>query len=179
MISIIGKNIAIIFLIFPLLCCQNIFAKDQCNLNNVISLNIFSKKDYNFYSYMCNAVEGMYLKSYIVNKENNIFLNQYEDFSAKENPKLLAVSIYKTKNKKIPVLITLNSSYYCCTPQMEGYMYKINLYQAHKINNKILLKDITKILGKNGEGFEGMVEGRIHYNLKDIASIKKWLDENY
>lgn len=75
-------------------------------------------------------------------------------------------------------MITINSAYYCCTPQIEGKMYQVNLYQISE--NKILnLKNITNILGNNAEGFEGIAEGKVYYKYKTISEIKKWLDKNY
>lgn len=168
-----------LFLILPLIFSKNALAQDQCNIENIINLSVFRKNDYKLFNYMCSSDQGLYLKNYIIDKKTKVFLNEYVDFAAKESPKLLAVSIYKSKNKKPPLVITINSSYYCCTPQIEGHMYKVNLYQVHKVNNNILLKDLTSILGENTDGFEGIAEGRVHYNLKDIASIKKWLDEYY
>ncbi|WP_425918293.1 hypothetical protein [Acinetobacter sp. TSRC1-2] len=169
--------IIVLIILYPM-CSQNLFAKEQCNKNQTTNLSIFKKNDYNLYNYMCYSDKGVYLKTYIGNAQKTIFLNEYADFAAKDNPKLLAVSIYKSKIKKAPVLITLNAAYHCCTPQMEGYVYTVNLYQINP-NNHISLKNITNILGENSEGFEGESEGRVYYKYKDIASIKKWLEKNY
>ncbi|HCQ9876088.1 TPA: hypothetical protein OMR04_003119, partial [Acinetobacter baumannii] len=119
-----------------------------------------------------------YLKGYLGSQEKKIFVSDYSDFAAKESPKLLAVSIYKSKKRKPPILIILNSSYYCCTPQMEGEMYQVNLYQISE-NKTLNLKNITNILGVNAEGFEGRAEGKVYYKYKNISEIKKWLDKNY
>ncbi|MGY6082606.1 hypothetical protein ACWYAF_09320, partial [Acinetobacter baumannii] len=95
-----------------------------------------------------------------------------------ESPKLLAVGIYKSTKRKPPILITINSAYYCCTPQIEGKVYQVKLYQISE--NKILnLKNITNILGSNAEGFEGIAEGKVYYKYKTISEIKKWLDKSY
>ncbi len=61
---------------------------------------------------------------------------------------------------------------------MEGFVYKVNFYQIDS-NNQVLLENITHIFDEKSEGFEGMAEGEVYYNYKNIASIKKWLDKNY
>lgn len=168
----------IMFFISSLIYSQNLFAKDQCNIDQQVKLNIFKKNDYKFYNYICKSSEGSYLKGYFGDQEKKIFVGDYSDFAAKESPKLLAVSIYKLTKRKPPILITINSAYYCCTPQIEGEMYQVNLYQISE--NKILnLKNITNILGSNAEGFEGIAEGKVSYKYKTISEIKKWLDKNY
>lgn len=168
----------IMFFISSLIYSQNLFAKDQCNIDQQVKLNIFKKNDYKFYNYICESSEGLYLKGYFGDQEKKIFVGDYSDFAAKETPKLLAVSIYKSTKRKPPILITINSAYYCCTPQIEGEVYQVNLYQISE--NKILnLKNITNILGSNAEGFEGITEGKVYYKYKTISEIKKWLDKNY
>ncbi|MEB3864190.1 hypothetical protein MSG66_09140 [Acinetobacter sp. IK31] len=172
------KYFTIMFVISSLIYSQNLFAKDQCNIEQQVNLNVFKKNDYKFYNYICESSEGSYLKSYFGDQEKKIFVGDYSDFAAKESPKLLAVSIYKSNKRKPPILIVLNSSYYCCTPQIEGEMYKINLYQIIG-NNSLSLKNITNILGNNSEGFEGMAEGEVYYKYKTISEVKKWLNKNY
>ncbi|MEQ1107487.1 hypothetical protein [Acinetobacter seifertii] len=168
----------IVFIISSLIYSQNLFAKDQCNIDQQINLNIFKKNDYKFYNYICESSEGLYLKGYLGDKDKKIFVDNYSDFAAKESPKLLAVSIYKPNKRKPPILITINSAYYCCTPQIEGKIYQVKLYQISE--NMILnLKNITNILGSNAEGFEGIAEGKVYYKYKTISEIKKWLDKNY
>ncbi|WP_322900226.1 hypothetical protein [Acinetobacter baylyi] len=61
---------------------------------------------------------------------------------------------------------------------MEGFVYKVNFYQIDS-NNQVSLKDITYIFDGKSEGFEGEAEGKVYYDYKNIASIKKWLDKNY
>ncbi|MFP0373255.1 hypothetical protein [Acinetobacter nosocomialis] len=175
----IKKNFnVIVFIISFLIYSQNLFAKDQCNIDQQINLNIFKKNDYKFYNYICESSEGLYLKGYLGDKDKKIFVDNYSDFAAKESPRLLAVSIYKPNKRKPPILITINSAYYCCTPQIEGKIYQVKLYQISE--NKILnLKNITNILGSNAEGFEGIAEGKVYYKYKTISEIKKWLDKNY
>ena len=168
----------ILFIISSLIYSQNLFAKDQCNIDQQVNLNIFKKNDYKFYNYACESAEGSSLKGYLENQEKKMFVGDYSDFAAKESPKLLAVSIYKSNKRKPPILITLNSSYYCCTPQIEGEIYQVNLYQISK-NKTLNLKNITNILGSNAEGFEGIAEGKVYYKYKNISEIKKWLDKNY
>ncbi|WP_213073444.1 hypothetical protein [Acinetobacter pittii] len=169
---------SILFIISSLIYSQNLFAKDQCNIDQQVNLNIFKKNDYKFYNYICESSEGSYLKGYVGDQEKKIFVGDYSDFAAKESPKLLAVSIYKSNKRKPPILITLNSSYYCCTPQIEGEIYQVNLYQISR-NKTLNLKNITNILGSNAEGFEGIAEGKVYYKYKNISEIKKWLDKNY
>lgn len=172
------KIITMFFIVSSLVYSQNLFAKDQCSIKEVINLSILKKNDYKFYNYICDSDLGSYLKSYIGSQENKVFVGEYSDFAAKESPELLAVSIYKSQKKNLPLLITLNSVYYCCAPQMEGRMYQVNLYQVNT-SDGMSLKRITNILGNNAEGFDGKVEGRVYYNYKTIAVIKKWLDKNY
>lgn len=170
--------IAIVLIFLSFAYSPNVLAKDQCHIQEVIDLSILKKNDYKFYNYTCESDSGLYLKSYIGSPKNKVFVGEYSDFAAKESPELLAVSVYKAKTKKPPLLITLNSASYCCTPQMEGRMYQVNLYQMSS-SNSMALKNITNIFGADAEGFDGKVEGRVHYNYKTIAEIKKWLDKNY
>nr|WP_151982336.1 hypothetical protein [Acinetobacter guerrae] len=165
-------------LIFLLMYSGILIADDKCDKKETINLSVFNRNDYKFYNYTCKSDNGTYLKSYIENSKKINFLNEYSDFSAKEEPQLLAVGVYKSKKNRHPLLITLNSAYYCCSPQMEGSIYKINFYQIDS-KNHVSLKNITNIFGENSEGFEGTAEGKVYYNYKNIASIKKWLDKNY
>jgi len=167
------------FLLISLLACpQYLFAKDQCYIQETVNLSVFKENDYKFYNYVCESDVGQYLKNYIGNQKSRVFIDEYSDLAAKDNHQLLAVSIYKPKSNKPPLLITLNSAYYCCTPQIEGRMYQVNLYQITK-SSGVNLKKITNIFADNAEGFEGKVEGSVYYNYKTVAEIKKWLDENY
>ncbi|WP_228260663.1 hypothetical protein, partial [Acinetobacter baumannii] len=171
-------TIIMFFISSLILYSQNLFAKDQCKIDQQVKLNIFKKNDYKFYNYICESSEDSYLKGYFGDQEKKIFVGDYSDFAAKESPKLLAVGIYKSTKRKPPILITINSAYYCCTPQIEGKVYQVKLYQISE--NKILnLKNITNILGSNAEGFEGIAEGKVYYKYKTISEIKKWLDKNY
>ncbi|MBK0064229.1 MULTISPECIES: hypothetical protein [unclassified Acinetobacter] len=167
-----------LLIIFLLMYSGILIADDKCEKKETIILSVFKKNDYKFYNYTCESGNGKYLKSYIENSKKIKFLSEYSDFAAKEEPQLLAVSVYKSKKNRHPLLITLNSVYYCCSPQMEGAIYKINFYQINS-KNQVSLKNITNIFGENSEGFEGMAEGKFYYNYKNIASIKKWLDKNY
>ncbi|SPL71878.1 hypothetical protein [Acinetobacter stercoris] len=162
-----------------ILLSQSSFAEDKCENKETTNLSIFKKNDYKFHTEICYLENGAYLNNYLINSDQKLFIQKSEDFAAKEIPEVKAVSIYRSKSSKTPILITINSAYYCCTPQMEGNNYNVNLYEIKKINHKLTLKDITKILGEDSEGFEGLAEGRIHYKFKDILSIKKWLDINY
>ena len=71
------------------------------------------------------------------------------------------------------------SEKYCCYPQPAGTLYTVNLYEIHKNNNKISVKSITDILGDNSSGLDGVSDDYMKFSLKNIASIKKWLDKNY
>lgn len=178
--DILNNRVVFIFFLFLLLVMysRDLFAENKCSINGIVKLSVFKKNDYIFYNYVCESAEGSYLKGYFGDQEKKIFVGDYSDFAAKESPKLLAVSIYKSTKRKPPILITLNSSYYCCTPQIEGEIYQVNLYQISK--NKVLnLKNITNILGSNAEGFEGVAEGKVYYKYKTISKIKKWLEKNY
>ncbi|MDX8156354.1 hypothetical protein SLJ62_12430 [Acinetobacter pittii] len=177
--DILNNRLVFIFSLFLLLAMysRDLFAENKCSINGIVKLSVFKKSDYKFYNYICESSEGSYLKGYVGNQEK-IFVGDYSDFAAKESPKLLAVSIYKSNKRKPPILITLNSSYYCCTPQIEGEIYQVNLYQISK-NKTLNLKNITNILGSNAEGFEGIAEGKVYYKYKNISEIKKWLDKNY
>jgi hypothetical protein len=94
-----------------------------------------------------------------------------------EGVKLIAVRVYKKINRP-PILIEPYSEKYCCYPQPTGTLYTINLYEIYK-NNKISVKSITDILGSNSSGLDGVSDEYMKFNLKNIASIKKWLDKNY
>lgn len=78
-------------------------------------------------------------------------------------------------------MITLHSESICCYPRPEGKSYSIDLYKVIKSNEKIKLTPYTGILGDNKYGFDGRndVKEKVNFKLKDIASIKKWLDKNY
>ncbi|MCU4390735.1 hypothetical protein KTH73_08365 [Acinetobacter courvalinii] len=165
-----------LFILIFLFCYKDAWAKDQCHIQKVIDLSIFKKNDYKLFNYMCSSEQGETLKNYIGKSNKKVFVNEYFDFAAKESPKLLAVSIYQPKTKKTPLLITLHTSYYCCTPQIEGSSYEVNLYQ---IDKNMKLTELTGLLDEDSLGFEGQVEGRVYYRFKDIASIKRWLDKNY
>lgn len=165
-----------LFILIFLFCYKDAWAKDQCHMQQVIDLSIFKKNDYKLFNYTCSSEQGETLKNYMGNSKKKFLVNKYFDFAAKESPKLLAVSIYRPKMKQIPLLITLHTSYYCCTPQIEGSSYEVNLYQ---IDKNMKLTELTSLLGEDSVGFEGQVEGRVYYRFKDIASIKRWLDKNY
>ncbi|ATO19278.1 hypothetical protein BS636_06180 [Acinetobacter sp. LoGeW2-3] len=169
----------ILIICFSLFIFNNIYAQDKCELDSTTNLNIFKKDDYKINSYKCFSDQGIYLKNYIENSNYKKLVNYYADYSAKEEPELLAVSVYKNNRMRRPILITINRSYYCCTPQIEGHMYKVGLYQITNTKKGINLEDITNILHEESEGFNGLAEGKVNYKYKDIFSIKKWLESNY
>lgn len=178
------KNIFSIFLLFVLytVSIEQSYAQDKCKQSELVSLSIFSKNDYNFQSLSCDAEQGVFLKNYLVNSNKNLLINEFAEFAANEKPKIVAVSIYKPKNKisKNPLLISIASAYFCCTPQIEGYSYQVNIYEVKKQGNNVVLKDISKkLLKEDASGFDGQTDGETYYKYKDITSIKKWLDKNY
>ena len=78
------------------------------------------------------------------------------------------------------MLVSITSAYFCCTPQIEGYSYQVNIYEIKKQRERVILTDITKKLFKdNVSGFEGNTDVKTYYKYKNISSIKKWLDKNY
>lgn len=161
------------------ICSAATYARDRCKKDQSIPLNIFSKNDYRFESFSCDAEQGTFLKNYLINTKKRIFLNEFYEFSAKEEPKVVAVSIYKSKRNN-PLLISISTAFFCCTPQIEGYSYEVKIYEIKKQNDGMILKDITqKLLKDDDSGFEGKTDERIYYKYKNIASIKKWLDKNY
>ena len=89
--------------------------------------------------------------------------------------KLEAVSIYKNK---VPVLITLHTQYWD-TPTVNGITYSVNLYKILNSSDGVRLIDISKILGQDQSGLDGVSDNYMHFKFKNISSIKKWLDINY
>jgi hypothetical protein len=65
---------SILFIISSLIYSQNLFAKDQCNIDQQVNLNIFKKNDYKFYNYICESSEGSYLKGYVGDQEKKYLL---------------------------------------------------------------------------------------------------------
>ena len=91
--------VSFFFIILPLIAPKSLFAKDQCHVQEVINLSIFKKNDYKFYNYTCDSDQGSYLRIYLETRNSRVFIREYTDFDAKESPKLLAVSIYKSNKK--------------------------------------------------------------------------------
>lgn len=160
-------------------CFQKIHASDKCDIKDITKLSIYKKNDYKLYNYSCIGDEGFYSKYFLSNGMKKIFLEDFSDYASKEEPKLLAVSVYKSKNNKPPVLIMIKNSYYCCSPQLEGDLYKISLFQVNKKNDNLILNNITKTFGRNSEGFLSKKNGNNIYKYQNIASIKSWLEKNY
>lgn len=179
-----GYSMKIIFSFFLLFILYTVsieqsYAQDKCKQSQSVRLSVFSKNDYYFKSFSCDAEQGKFLKNYLVGLNKNVLLNE---FAANEEPKVVAVSIYNSKNKvnKNPLLISIASAYFCCTPQIEGYSYQVNIYEIKKQGSDFVLKDISKkLLKDNASGFDGQTDKKTYYKYKDIASIKKWLDKNY
>ena len=158
---------------------QNVFA-NECNEENIIPLSVFDKHDYEIHSYICNSDDGKYIKNYLSldNKTNFMFLNEIENDGSRDDPKQLAVSIYHPIGNRKPLLITLHGQYDCCYPHPEGTTYYIDIF---KLNRNGTVNKISNILGKNVSGYDGQndIKEKSFFSLKDIASIKKWLDKNY
>lgn len=170
----------IYILLFSILFFNTLYAKgynEKCD-NNITNLTVYQKNDFTFSNYKCVSSEGVTIKNYIKSNKIKLLINEYYDFSAKDDPELLAISIYKKKNIP-PLLITLHSSYHCCIPQLEGSLYKVNFYEISKNNKSISLNDVTYKFGSNSDGFDGFSEGRVSYKYKNISSIKSWLEKNY
>ena len=75
-------------------------------------------------------------------------------------------------------MITIHTQYWD-TSTISGTSYDINLYEILNKDGKVTLIDITEKLGKNQSGLDGESDQKMIFKLKDIALIKKWLDENY
>ncbi|MDQ8934730.1 hypothetical protein [Acinetobacter rudis] len=171
-----------IFVLLLFIPFQKNSAENQCENGNKFNLSIFNENDYKFQSKSCHEKNGVILKYYLINHSNSKsdYLGEYSEFSAKEEPKIRAVSVYHSKNKKDPLLILIISSYFCCTPQLEGYAYKVGIYRFSLKNNDISIEDVTsQVFGKRASGFEGKLDRTLNFKYKNIASIKRWLDKHY
>ncbi|WP_241527911.1 hypothetical protein [Acinetobacter proteolyticus] len=148
-----------------------------CNLNQKYKLSIFGKNDFILISKFCDYNDKHFLVNFLIKGKQKIFINKYSVNGGKWPQKLEAVSIYKQKNKA-PILITLHTQRWD-TPTIGGVTYSINLYQIINNNEGVKLIDISKNLGNDQSGLDGISDEYMHFKFKDIASIKKWLDKNY
>ncbi|EPF70954.1 hypothetical protein [Acinetobacter rudis] len=146
-----------------------------CDVNST-QLSIYKKADFRVVSAVCHN-DNPYILNYLVNDKQKIFINKYSLDVGKWIPKLEAVSVYK-KLGKSPLLITIHTQYWD-TPTISGISYDINLYEILNKDGEIKLIDITEKLGGNQSGLDGESDQKMTFKLKDIASIKKWLDKNY
>lgn len=172
-----------LFLSFLIFYTSHTYASDELNANcqnKKINLNIFYKDDFSFNSQLCANDDRSYIINFLQNNSQSILINKKEEEFGYDYPVLEAVSVFK-KGKLPPLLITLHSEYVCCYPRPEGKSYAIDLYKIIKDGGKFKINSYTSILGENNYGFDGQndVREKVHFKLKDIASIKKWLDKNY
>ena len=152
---------------------------ESCQKNQV-KLSVFAKNDSDFISKNCEiSPDNQFVESYLIRYDTKKNLSKINGRSGNgAGVKLIAVSVYKKINKP-PVLIELYSEKYCCYPEPSGNLYTINLYELHNKKNGIGVNSITDILGDNSSGLDGVSDGYMSFKLKNIASIKKWLDKNY
>ncbi|ENW94197.1 hypothetical protein [Acinetobacter dispersus] len=143
----------------------------------VTKLTVNKKHDFNLMSKSCDFEENPFIENFLINGKQKRFVNKYSMDGGKWPQKLEAVSIYKQKNK-VPVLITLHTQRWD-TPTINGVTYSINLYKIINNNEGVNLIDISKILGEDKSGLDGVSDDYMHFKFKDINSIKEWLDKNY
>lgn len=168
----------LISIAFLMIGCANAKMKDTyegCDVKYTkISLKV--KDDFRIVSKSCNE-ENPIVTNYLEGSDQKIFINKYSTDGGKWPQKLEAVSIYKQKNKA-PILITLHTQRWD-TPTISGVTYSVNLYQIINNNEGVKLIDISKNLGDDQSGLDGVLDDYMHFKFKDIASIKRWLDKNY
>lgn len=171
-----------IILVF-LLCVFSTFSfsstNAKCNDYQKYNLNVFGGNDISFLSKNCMVdVETQYVENFLEHQKEKIFINKvYGMVGNGSGVGLKAVSIYR--KSKDPILITLYAENYCCYPKPSGTLYTVELHKIIKKDKKIILKSITNILGENSSGLEGVSDDYLYFKLKNISSIKKWLDKNY
>ncbi|MEB5477121.1 hypothetical protein [Acinetobacter pollinis] len=173
------KKLKVITFLILLFIGESLYAKKtneeiSCDTHTTI-LTVYKKSDFKVVSRTCQD-DNPYISNYLVNNRNSTLINKYSLDIGKWIPKLAAVSIYN--NSSSPVLITIHTQYWD-TPTISGTSYDINLYKIININGKVQLIDISKILGEDQSGLDGTSDEVMHFKLKDISSIKKWLDKNY
>lgn len=171
------KKLKLIVTLLVFIFGSSVYAeKLKCEITNSTKLSVYEKADFNILSEECPN-DNPYISNYLLHNKQRIFINKYSIDAGKWMPKLAAVSIYK-KTGKLPLLITIHTQDWD-TPTISGVSYNIDLYELIEKNGKIKLVDISKILGENKSGLDGESDQKMTFKLKDIASIKKWLDKNY
>lgn len=152
---------------------------NKCSGYQKYNLSVFSKNDISFLSKNCMIdVETQYVENFFEIQKEKIFINKvFGRVGNGSGVQLKAVSIYR--KSKDPILITLYAENYCCYPKPSGTLYTIELHKIIKKDEKIILKSITNILGDKSSGLEGVSDDYLYFKLKNISSIKKWLDKNY
>lgn len=147
-------------------------------------LSVFAKNDMVFQNNDCRDGVKNYILEYLQRNNDKVFLfKQADDIGYDyDSYHVKAVSIFQPKTKsKPPVLIVLHGMENCCYPHPSGTFYNLKLFQIIDNQGKLQTKDITSILGKNNEGFEGQTDQleKSHYSLKKISAIKRWLTKHY
>lgn len=176
--QIFVNNFYIVFFIFFVGVAYAETKNDNfCDLNQKYKLSVFGKSDFNLISKSCNYSDTHFLVNFLIKGKQKIFINKYSVDGGNWPQKLEAVSIYKQKNKA-PILITLHTQRWD-TPTISGVTYSVKLYQIINNNEGVKLIDISKNLGDDQSGLDGVSDDYMHFKFKDIASIKKWLDKNY
>jgi len=150
--------------------------KLTCEITNQTKLTVYKKADSTIIIEECSN-DNPYISNYLFHNKKFFFINKYSLDAGKWMPKLAAVSIYN-KTEKFPLLITIHTQDWD-TPTISGVSYSIDLYEVVYKNGEIKLIDISKILGENRSGLDGESDQKMVFKLKNIASIKKWLDKNY
>ena len=176
------NTLKLINFIFLLVFCTSVFAESQseksnCEINSTL-LTVYKKNDFKILSKSCDSEDNPFIENILQGYNTKIFLNEYSMDGGEWPQKLEAVSIYRKKNKP-PILITLHTQKWCCYPSPEGEVYSIDLYEITRDKNSFKLKDIGSILGDDQGGLDGVSDDYMHFKLKNIALIKKWLDKNY
>lgn len=170
-------KLIVTFLVFIFGLPVPVYAKKlTCEITSSTKLTVYKKADSTILSEEC-LNDNPYISSYLIHNKQKIFINKYSLDAGKWMPKLAAVSIYN-KTGKSPLLITIHTQDWD-TPTISGVSYNIDLYELIYINGKIKLIDVSPILGENKSGLDGESDQKMIFKLKDIASIKKWLDKNY
>lgn len=169
----------VIFFISSIVYADSIVNTDKSCVSNITKLTVDTKNDFKLISRSCDSEDNPFIENFLVSKNQKLFLNRYSMDGGESPQKLAAVSIYKNKKNSGPILITLHTQKWCCYPSPEGIVYSIDLYSIKKTKNNVMIEPITNILGKNSSGLDGVSDDYMYFKLKDIASIKKWLDQNY
>ncbi|WP_436870580.1 hypothetical protein [Acinetobacter courvalinii] len=167
--------IAIAFLVIGCTNAKSNNTYESCDIK-FTKISLKFKNDFRIVSKSCNE-ENPIVTNYLEGSDQKIFINKYSADGGKWLQQLEAVSIYKQKNKA-PILITLHTQRWD-TPTISGVTYSVNLYQIINNNEGVKLIDISKNLGDDQSGLDGVSDDYMHFKFKDIATIKKWLDKNH